>query len=104
MSEELKPCPKCMSKVPPWVLELKDRDGTSNGWYVECEVCDLVCGRLFDTKEEAIESWNTRPVEPRCDRCIEAGIEPNFPKAVYCNYLCKAVEPDFYCKHFKQSG
>lgn len=95
---KLKPCPKCMSKIPPWVLEHKDRDGTSNGWYVECELCGLTCGKLFDTKEVAIDNWNKRP---ECNRCKYSDLHtPN--KKIICDFLGMTFPWDFYCAKFEE--
>lgn len=96
----LKPCPKCMSKIPPWVLEHKDRDGTSNGWYVECESCELTCGKLFDTKEDAIDNWNKRP---SCKEC-EFGYYNKHTSSYDCTILpIYSYDDDFYCSMFEQS-
>ena len=48
MSEALKPCPFCGGE------DLTEYDG-----YVTCDTCDTD-GPLCDTRDEAIEKWNTR--------------------------------------------
>jgi Lar family restriction alleviation protein len=61
MSEELKPCPFCGDEA--W--EIHDTADTLNykdiNFRVECKnnTCGCESG-YFDSKEEAIESWNTR--------------------------------------------
>ena len=56
MAEELKPCPFCNGKA-----EFEKDNGE---WLVFCERCGSMTV-LFDTKPEAKEAWNTRPIEDK---------------------------------------
>ena len=53
MTDELKPCPFCGGKAE------FEKD---EGWFVFCEKCGSMTV-LFDTKPEAKETWNSRPIE-----------------------------------------
>lgn len=65
MTEELKPCPLCGTKVDGHVCGGEDRFGCGEWEYeIECE-----CGLLFtrgphdtpeETETEAIKAWNRR--------------------------------------------
>ena len=56
MTEHLKPCPFCAGKA-----EFENDNGE---WFVFCEKCGSMTV-LFDTKPEAKEAWNTRPIEDK---------------------------------------
>ena len=55
MTDELKPCPFCGGKAE---FEIDE------GWFVFCEKCGSMTV-LFDTKPEAKETWNARPIEDK---------------------------------------
>ena len=64
MTEKLKPCPFCSGKA---ILECHDED-YGNDWIVLCANLDGDCEiqphtRFYETKEEAIAAWNSRPYE-----------------------------------------
>ena len=56
MTYELKPCPFCGGKA-----EFENDNGE---WFVFCERCGSMTV-LFDTKPEAKETWNARPIEDK---------------------------------------
>lgn len=56
MTDELKPCPFCNGKA-----EFEKDNGE---WLVFCERCGSMTV-LFDTKPEAKEAWNARPIEDK---------------------------------------
>lgn len=62
MSEELKPCPFC-GNTKMLVYEEKGRFGFTE-WIVECDshycACQPTAHDSYQTKEEAVEAWNTR--------------------------------------------
>ncbi len=58
-TEELKPCPFCGCNKP-YIADYKDE------FTVECSRCDCST-RLCDTKEEAIDAWNTRDNPERAE-------------------------------------
>lgn len=63
MNEKLKPCPFCGGEA---VLENAEQYTTCKGWNsvygVECQNCSVQT-RGFLTRQEAINSWNTRVKE-----------------------------------------
>ena len=61
MSDDLKPCPFC-GTMP--VIHCVD--ATYDTWYIECVYGGCSCKPetwYYDTKEEAIEAWNTRQTD-----------------------------------------
>ena len=67
MIEELKPCPFCGGEAEVWNHHYEEKDITL--WLVRCKERPYEAERAcyasdsfisFDTKEEAIEAWNTR--------------------------------------------
>lgn len=61
---ELKPCPFC-GRVPSKVKKLEPPTFYKTHYYVGCKAPNSKCSlkprtRLFDTEEQAIESWNRR--------------------------------------------
>lgn len=56
MTEELKPCPFCGGKA-----EFENDNGE---WFVFCEKCGSMTVP-FETKPEAKETWNNRPIEDK---------------------------------------
>ena len=61
MSDKLKPCPFCGAKPHPTTADLLTRPC----FYYECEnkTCHAAEKGWHDTKQEAIDAWNTRPIE-----------------------------------------
>ena len=56
--ETLKPCPWCNSKAVLWKADNHEE------WFIGCGgECSVNPGRHFDTREDAITAWNTRPRE-----------------------------------------
>ena len=56
---ELKPCPFCGSTN----IDCSNYSGSYNkAWFVQCDECCAMFP-MFDTKEEAIEAWNTRTTQ-----------------------------------------
>ena len=54
---ELKPCPVCGATKGLYILE----DYHEFEWYVFCDNCKTsLCNENAQTKEDAIETWNTR--------------------------------------------
>ena len=78
MSTELKPCPFCGSKAKKENLDFGpvDRPPLMRLETICCS--STTCGALVggDTLEEAVKTWNTRPIEDRlqslCDQLAEA--------------------------------
>lgn len=64
MSEELKSCPFCGSED----IEIK-HDEFCDYWIVECRECEVERNRCL-SKDDAIELWNTRPIEDEKDKEI----------------------------------
>ena len=60
MSEALKPCPFCGSE--PETLKQFDQ------YVVFCSDCD---DNIFESPEEAITAWNTRPLETQMLEALE---------------------------------
>jgi Lar family restriction alleviation protein len=61
MREELKPCPFCGGK--PFVANKSGVDNLGkiyNKYIVICDICTAEIG-IHDSKEQAINTWNTRP-------------------------------------------
>jgi Lar family restriction alleviation protein len=58
---ELKPCPFCGTKPHPITADLHTRPC----FYYECEnkTCHAAEKGWHDTEQEAIDAWNTRPIE-----------------------------------------
>jgi Lar family restriction alleviation protein len=58
---ELKPCPFCGTKPHPITADLLTRPC----FYYECEnkTCHAAEKGWHDTEQEAIDAWNTRPIE-----------------------------------------
>lgn len=54
MTDELKPCPFCGGKA--------EFENDNEEWFVFCEKCGSMTV-LFETKPEAKEAWNARPIE-----------------------------------------
>lgn len=80
MSEALKPCPFCGQKAlvfrrPKWrnnpimFLVQCDRVGPTDETSIPC-----ASGRPFNTKEEAVTAWNTRPSDKLRQDVVEAAI------------------------------
>lgn len=59
MTENLKPCPFCGSEA-----ELRFSEGESGKRYywIPCKKCSC-CQTIFDTPQEAVSAWNSRPIE-----------------------------------------
>lgn len=66
MNEELKPCPFCGSDD----VEL-EYDSFIDYCIIECRECGVERNRCWD-EDDAIELWNTRPIEDEKDREIES--------------------------------
>ena len=102
MSEELKSCPFCGGKA---IVDTDDKFA-----WVHCVNCDSGTAgwrnRTLANKDSintAIRIWNTRPEEPRCDKCKGTN-------GVYCGvrYSFQLIQGlslpnSFYCKHFEPS-
>ncbi len=58
-NEELKSCPFCGGKG---LLQVHTGNPMTTGWFhsVECQSCYGGTFHYADTKEKAIEAWNTR--------------------------------------------
>ena len=63
MTDELKPCPFCYSEV-----EIKGSDDTE--YWIECLSCETAGTGMINSKEEAIEIWNNRPIEDELNQRI----------------------------------
>jgi len=66
---ELKPCPFCGGEAR--TLD----DMTPRYWYIQCLDCEMEfnCSREvyhFDTEQEAIDAWDTRPTEDFLNACL----------------------------------
>lgn len=60
--EELKPCPFCGGKAYGYTVQTKEIFTE----YIHCERCNA-CSDVYETKQQAIEAWNTRH-EPTCQK------------------------------------
>jgi len=104
MSEELKSCPFCGGKA---IVDTDDKFA-----WVHCVNCDSGTAgwrnRTLANKDSintAIRIWNTRPEEPRCDRCNNGLNEYNAiidKLRIKCCILGIDLKPDFYCKRFER--
>lgn len=56
MTDELKPCPFCNGKA--------EFENDNKEWFVFCEKCGSMTV-LFETKPEAKDAWNARPIEDK---------------------------------------
>jgi transcription elongation factor Elf1 len=54
------PCPFC--KHTKETIVLNDSDGY---YYVACSYCNTYCNRKYKNAKEAIDAWNTRPLEEK---------------------------------------
>ena len=54
-SDELKPCPFCGSEN----IDLASYAKKNDMWFVQCDGC-FATFPMFDTKTEAMQSWNRR--------------------------------------------
>lgn len=63
------PCPCCSSEDISYRTSEGDYDYGCGGF--RCWNCDLGQGYEFNTREEALAKWNTRPAPPvgRCGEC-----------------------------------
>ena len=115
MSEELKPCSPfywaelyCRELVSHEgtlmeLLNLLSYDRLKNPDYlvtglIRQENVEYRLKMIKKMRQEAIDAWNTRPAEPRCDRCKHG--EKHYHR-YYCYKLDVSFEPNFYCKHFE---
>lgn len=63
MSQELKPCPLCGAHAELYIDFMKHPDEL---YWVYCAGSvygDCATTRVFHTEKEAVEAWNTRPIE-----------------------------------------
>jgi len=68
MNEELKPCPFCgrsdsLYSLPQSVTIPVGGGRILNDWAVGCKQCSFSIKRMTYRKDNAIETWNTRPIE-----------------------------------------
>jgi len=69
VSDKLKPCPFCGTKPHPITADLLTRPC----FYYECEnkTCHAAEKGWHDTEQEAIDAWNSRPIEDALQAEIE---------------------------------
>ena len=89
------PCPCCSSEDISYRTSEGDYDYGCGGF--RCWNCDLGQGYEFNTREEALAKWNTRPAPP-VGRCGECTLKDTFDCICSKNgYTDKIME---YCSFF----
>ena len=90
----LKPCPFCgeMENMKPWTTRFNMDTGMQTDWMCGCK-CGIQTHNLYQTKEDAIEAWNTRAPSARW-----VSVDERLPDIheVVLTYAEGRIEPD-YC-------